>query len=52
MRPGNGWFDSHPRPLKGVGLVIAVFGLAIVAGMVIGVTAVLAVFVACPGLHP
>ena len=52
MRPDNGWFDPHPRPLKGVGIVVAVFGLAIIGGLAIGVTLVLAVFVACPGLHP
>jgi hypothetical protein len=48
----NGWFDPRPRPKWGVGLVIAVFGLAIVAGLAIGVTSALVSVFACPGLHP
>ena len=50
MRPGNGWFDPHPRPKWGVGIVVAVFGLAIVAGMVIGVSSIIVSVAACPEL--
>ena len=50
MTPHNGWFDPRPRALKGVGIVVAVFGLAIVAGMVIGVSSIIVSVAACPEL--
>jgi hypothetical protein len=51
MRASDG-FDPRPRPKWGIGIVVAVFGLAIVAGLVIGVASVLVSVFACPGLHP
>jgi hypothetical protein len=45
-------FDPRPNPKWGVGIVVAVFGVAIFAGLVVGVTSILVSVAACPGLHP
>jgi hypothetical protein len=51
VRPGNGWLDHpRPRPKLGVGIVVAVFGLAIVGGMIIGVSSIIVSVAACPEL--